>query len=60
MLPYHPDEKVMIDPPLGWQYGFPKEWTGDTKEMLKDSGYPAKDIDWAALHCRFWTETIDK
>lgn len=59
MLPNVKNERVMIDPPSGWKYGFPKEWTGNTKRMLKSANYPSVDIDWASQHCRFWTETIE-
>ena len=48
------------DPPSGWQYGFPKAWPadleptqGNIKIQLMLDGYPAKDVNMAARHCRF-------
>lgn len=49
--------KVMIDPPSGWRYGFPKEMPEkdiDLRTWLIDNGYPEKDVDWAMSHCRMW------
>lgn len=52
----------MIDPPSGWMYGFPKEYTKkpdeDFNEWLVHEGYPQKLIDefGAYLYCRYWDE----
>jgi hypothetical protein len=38
----------IIDPPSGWQYGFPKPIPNDVKDVKKwlvDNGYPQKLID---------------
>lgn len=41
--------KILIDPPNGWRYGFPKEY--DTyqdlpiREWLVSQGYPQQEID---------------
>lgn len=45
-----------VDPPSGWRYGFSKIKTCDTdmEQWMRDSGYPEKDIKFAAGHCRFW------
>jgi hypothetical protein len=47
---------MWIDPPSGWQYGFPKVW--DQKlplaQWLVDSGYPVHDIDFALQYIRAW------
>ena len=49
---------VMIDPPLGWKYGFPLEYTKedsvDIKDWLVANGYPKKDVDFAAQYLRFY------
>jgi len=41
--------KVWIDPPSGWQFGFPKVWDPETDKdvmvwMVKE-GYPQAEID---------------
>jgi len=39
---------LMVDPPSGWQYGFPKPAPTEKVDMLKwlvDNGYPQKLID---------------
>ena len=38
----------IIDPPSGWQYGFPKpipEDIKDVRQWLVENGYPQKEID---------------
>jgi len=56
---------LMIDPPSGWKYGFPKELTVDdtqtVTEWLVDNGYPRALIDHFGNHfpCRHWYEEID-
>ena len=57
---------VVIDPPGGWRYGFPKEFTlldrdvGDPQmnDWLLENGYPQKEIDVfkGRVPCRFWEE----
>lgn len=42
--------KLWIDPPSGWQYGFPKIWDSekdsrDSLVWLVDNGYPQELID---------------
>jgi hypothetical protein len=41
--------RVFIDPPSGWQYGFPKVYDslkdGDVHQWLIREGYPQKEID---------------
>jgi hypothetical protein len=50
--------KIMVDPPHGWLYGFPKalpeEGTVDIRAWLIKNGYPKEDVDFAILHCRMW------
>jgi hypothetical protein len=56
---------LMIDPPSGWKYGFPKELTVDgtqtVTEWLVDNGYPQALIDQFGgnLPCRHWEEEVD-
>lgn len=57
---------LMIDPPSGWKYGFPKAMPKmfDTWEeqltWLVSEGYPQKEIDSMGDHfyCRHWQEDI--
>lgn len=41
--------KIYVDPPSGWQYGFPKVYDpdtdGDVMKWLVESGYPQELID---------------
>ena len=55
--------RLMIDPPSGWKYGFPKELpTGvvNVNEWLVDNGYPQKEIDVCGdyFYVRQWQEEI--
>ena len=50
----------MCDPPEGWKYGFPMEIPDDVGNgssffnWLISEGYPEKNIETRAKHCRFW------
>ena len=48
---------LIYDPPSGWMYGFPKAYKPLEGQQLKDTlirdGYPAKEAEFAAQHCRF-------
>lgn len=55
--------KLMVDPPAGWRYGFPKaypkEKVGSNEELnewLLANGYPQKEIDSCGDYfpVRFW------
>lgn len=53
---------MIIDPPSGWKYGFPKRYTkadGDLGEFLAKNGYPRDDIDFALRHLRMISEGED-
>jgi hypothetical protein len=55
----------MIDPPSGWQYGFPKAIPDDvidTMKWLVENGYPQKVIDSYGDHfySRHWYERVKK
>lgn len=54
------DLTVVIDPPTGWAYGFPKAFTLQEIEekgllgILQDAKYPPQDIELALRHMRMW------
>ena len=51
---------IMIDPPSGWKYGFPKpipeERKKDSLVWLVEQGYPQKLIDELrdCFYCKYW------
>ena len=49
---------MMIDPPEGWRYGFPREYDdardGPMREFLLKHGYPRKDVDFALEYMGCW------
>ena len=54
---------TMIDPPSGWQYGFPKvlpEGITDVKKWLIEQGYPKEIIKELgdSFYCRYWGENL--
>lgn len=53
-------DRLMIDPPEGWRYGFPKiipkEHQHRTLEWLVENGYPKELISERYFRCRYWTE----
>jgi len=59
-------EHLMIDPPSGWRYGFPKiippEHQSRTLEWLVEQGYPQKLIDQLGDNfcCHYWNEPEHK
>mgnify|MGYP005829749517 CR=1 FL=1 len=54
---------LMIDPPSGWMYGFPKSIPKDVTNHLKwlvENGYPQEEIDKFdndPFLCRYWETT---
>lgn len=50
-------DELIVDPPSGWRYGFPKVWNRkthpDMKAWLIENGYPAKAANQEGLICRF-------
>jgi PTH2 family peptidyl-tRNA hydrolase len=56
---------MMIDPPSGWQYGFPKPIPEDqlsrAREWLVENGYPQAEIDALGdhFHYRYWTSEME-
>lgn len=51
-----------VDPPSGWLYGFPTilEEGKDYVELLKEHGYPEKNIPLALNYSRYWVENEDE
>lgn len=54
---------LMVDPPSGWMYGFPRvaprEVLEDNKKFrdwLSKHGYPDDQLDFAVNNTRFWEE----
>jgi|AntAceMinimDraft_13_1070369.scaffolds.fasta_scaffold29800_1 hypothetical protein len=49
---------MIVDPPSGWQYGFPQPITAEEmknfEQYLLDKGYPEKDIPLAMRCSRYW------
>lgn len=52
---------IIIDPPSGWKYGFPKpvsqEVLGNQEKLtnwLMLQGYPEKEIPLAVKYSRYW------
>lgn len=50
---------VMIDPPGGWKYGFPKEYDRDPEQESPENwfirnGYPVADVELALKYSRMW------
>jgi hypothetical protein len=52
-------EKMWVDPPSGWQYGFPKLYDKQVPlaQWLIDNGYPAEDTEFALQYLRIWRDT---
>lgn len=55
------DKTLIIDPPSGWQYGFPRpvpksffEESFDLGVWLVECGYPAADVPLAIKYSRYW------
>lgn len=50
--------RFIVDPPSGWKYGFPKELKPGVKyeDLLRSSGYPEKEIEFAIKYSRSWNE----
>lgn len=52
-------KKKIIDPPSGWQFGFPRELPPEVEnlgEWLVEVGYPPEDVDLALKYSRYWEE----
>lgn len=51
---------LIVDPPSGWQYGFPAPLEKDYEAQLKRAGYPVSDIPFALKYSRYWTHEDDR
>lgn len=55
---------LMIDPPSGWKYGFPKPLPDpkpeDVTSWLVENGYPRNEIDSCGdyFYCRYWEQEL--
>lgn len=51
-------QAMMIDPPAGWMYGFPKVYDAKPGETLQEwlvrEGYPRQEVEFAIMHLRSW------
>jgi len=53
-------KRLIVDPPSGWRYGFPKEMPQgmtieEENQWFLENGYPQKLIDDGMLkYCRMW------
>ena len=56
---------MMIDPPSGWLYGFPKVLPDPKPESMHEwlvgNGYPQEEIDKMKEHfyCRYWETELE-
>jgi sulfur carrier protein ThiS len=51
-------KKTIVDPPSGWKFGAPWELPEGKKyeDLLREKGYPEKDIEFALQYSRYWEE----
>ena len=47
---------LVVDPPSGWMYGFPKVLKDEVRyeQLLRDSDYPVEKIPLALKCSRYW------
>lgn len=58
-----PKMVIMVDPPEGWKYGFPKpckiEKDQDFDKWLIENGYPKELVDQGlSKYCRYWEKEV--
>lgn len=55
---------LIIDPPMGWMYGFPAKWDKEKyptyRELLLAHDYPVQDIEFAEKYSRWWEEETEE
>lgn len=60
---------LMIDPPSGWKYGFPKQIPAEHRKTgesvipwLVANGYPQREVDSLGKHfyVRYWEEEVNE
>jgi hypothetical protein len=49
------EPKTVVDPPGGWQHGFPALLREDYDKQLRDAGYKGKGLEMAKKHSRYWS-----
>ncbi len=56
---------LVIDPPSGWKYGFPRPVPADfgketfsLSRWLVECGYPVRDIPFASKYSRYWEAEV--
>ena len=59
--------KLIVDPPRGWKYGFPKpipenilHIDGAFKLWLLKEGYPSEEIEFALKYSRYWEAEVEE
>ena len=54
-------KQMMVDPPDGWRYGFPKLWDGEENLImfLIKNGYPDQQVRFALKYMRMWPAEDD-
>lgn len=53
-------KKLVVDPPSGWRYGFPRVWDKNKHptltHLLVSHNYPQTDLELANKYTRMWKE----
>ena len=58
-------KKLIIDPPSGWKYGFPRPYDNPSnipiEQWLVEHGYPQEEIDRTGLpYVRFFDSEVEE
>lgn len=51
---------TIVDPPSGWQFGFPAPLQEDYEKQLKDAGYPEHAMELALKRSRYWEVEVEE
>jgi len=46
---------TVVNPPGGWEYGFPAPLEEDYEEQLRKAGYPPEHIQHALKNSKYWS-----
>ena len=61
-VPLDRSGKIVVDPPSGWMYGFPRVYDPEPGEPEAEwflrNGYPAKMLD-QLKYCRWWDKEVE-
>ena len=49
---------TIVDPPGGWQHGFPAVLQDDYVKQLLDAGYTTKEVPFLLKHSRYWEQEV--